>query len=113
MCDMEKRFGLLRVALRLTWGGLAQYLDLSRSMMDQVRKGQRNLSFPALARLEEAERSAGLSPPVALRLETPARSSGVSENGSISEGAEEIREIAAALRELLQRVERLEKRLNK
>jgi transcriptional regulator with XRE-family HTH domain len=113
MCDMEKRFSALRVALRLTWGGLAQRLDLSRSMMDQVRKGQRNLSFPALARLEEAEREAGLAPPTALRLDPSARSSNASENGSISDDGAELREIATTLRGLLQRVERLEKRLNK
>lgn len=50
--------------MRLEWGELATRLGLSRSMLDMVRKGQRNLSFKALFRLEEAERKAGILPPV-------------------------------------------------
>lgn len=53
--------------MRLEWGELATRLGLSRSMLDMVRKGQRNLSFKALDRLEQAERDAGIlpSPPAA------------------------------------------------
>ena len=48
----------------MEWGELATHLGLSRSMLDFIRKGQRNLSFKALRRLEEAERAAGILPPV-------------------------------------------------
>jgi len=57
---VNDRLQTLRFALRLEWGELANRLDMSRSMLDFVRKGQRNLSFGALHRLEELERSAGL-----------------------------------------------------
>lgn len=46
----------------MEWGELATHMGISRSMLDFVRKGQRNLSFPALRRLEECERQAGLAP---------------------------------------------------
>ena len=49
--------------MRLEWGELATRLGLSRSMLDMVRKGQRNLSFKALDRLEQAELEAGIFPP--------------------------------------------------
>ena len=57
---MNDRLRTLRFALRLEWGELAKRLDMSRSMLDFVRKGQRNLSFGALHRLEDLERSVGL-----------------------------------------------------
>ena len=44
----------------MEWGELATHLGISRSMLDFVRKGQRNLSFPAIRRLEDAEREAGI-----------------------------------------------------
>jgi hypothetical protein len=43
----------------MEWGELATHLGMSRAMLDFVRKGRRNLSFPALRRLEDAEREAG------------------------------------------------------
>ncbi len=57
---MNDRLRTLRFALRLEWGELAKRLDMSRSMLDFGRKGQRNLSFGALHRLEDLERSVGL-----------------------------------------------------
>ena len=60
---MERRLQHLRQVLRLEWGELAEKLDLSRAMLDFVRKGQRNLSFKALNRLEEVEREAGIAIP--------------------------------------------------
>lgn len=47
----------------MEWGELAIHLGLSRSMMDFVRTGKRQLSFKALRRLEQAEISAGITPP--------------------------------------------------
>jgi transcriptional regulator with XRE-family HTH domain len=61
---VNSRLQRLREILRLEWGELADHLGMSRAMLDFVRQGQRNLSFPALRRLEEAERAAGISPPV-------------------------------------------------
>jgi transcriptional regulator with XRE-family HTH domain len=61
---MEDRLQRLRASLKLEWGELAKRLELSRAMLDFVRKGQRNLSFKALRRLEEAEREAGISEPI-------------------------------------------------
>ena len=81
-------------------------------MLDQVRKGQRNMSFKALNRLEEVERSAGLYQPPPIVRETPPPYSAASKKDSISVKREEIREIAAALRSLCARVDQLEKRLN-
>ena len=110
---MDERLQLLRETLRLTWGDLAQRLGLSRSMMDQVRKGQRNLSFPALSRLEEVERSAGIAPPpLAIREPRPTYSA-PEQNGSISVDAEDVRELARLVRELAARVEAMEKQLNR
>lgn len=60
---MDERLNRLRVTLRMQWGQLADHIGLSRSMLDFVRKGQRNLSFEALHRLESAEREAGIAPP--------------------------------------------------
>ena len=58
---MNQRLQRLRETLKLEWGELAEHLGMSRAMLDFVRKGQRNLSFPALRRLEQAEREAGFS----------------------------------------------------
>ena len=68
---MNSRLQRLREILRLEWGELADHLGMSRAMLDFVRKGQRNLSFPALRRLEEAERAAGISPPVVPTVSAP------------------------------------------
>jgi transcriptional regulator with XRE-family HTH domain len=65
---MNARLQRLREVLRLEWGELAERLGLSRSMLDFVRKGQRNLSFKALSRLEDVERCAGFTPPPPIRL---------------------------------------------
>ena len=61
---MNERLQRLREALRMEWGELAKHLKMSRAMLDFSRKGQRNLSFKAIRRLEEAERQAGIAPPV-------------------------------------------------
>lgn len=57
---MHNRLETLRQALRLQWGELAARLNLSRSMLDQVRRDRRKLSIKAIRRLEEAERDAGI-----------------------------------------------------
>jgi transcriptional regulator with XRE-family HTH domain len=110
---MDERLQRLRTTLRMEWGQLAQHLGMSRAMLDFVRKGQRNLSFPALARLEEAERSAGIAPPILAVEEAPLPCETPKEKREIFSAKAELRAIASALRELCQRVERLEKRLNK
>jgi transcriptional regulator with XRE-family HTH domain len=110
---MDERLQKLRAALRMEWGQLAAHLGMSRAMLDFVRKGQRNLSFPALARLEEAERSAGITPPILAVREAPPSYETPQEKVEISAPEMELHAIASALRELCQRVERLEKRLNK
>jgi transcriptional regulator with XRE-family HTH domain len=61
---MNERLQKLKEALRMDWGELAAHLRMSRSMLDFARKGQRNLSFKAVRRLEELEREVGLIPSV-------------------------------------------------
>jgi len=71
---MQERLETLRFALRYQWGELAEHLGLSRSMLDQVRKGQRQLSFKALTRLEQAEQAAGITPAASAAADLSARS---------------------------------------
>jgi len=110
---MEERLQLLRQKLRLEWGQLAERLGLSRAMLDFVRKGQRNLSFKALNRLEDAERAAGILPPpppidvIKEDEEPPAQ------KDEIISDRDELRAIAIALRDLCTRINRLEERMNK
>lgn len=61
---MNQRLQRLREVLKLEWGELATHLGMSRAMLDFVRNGQRNLGFPALRRLEQAEKEAGIVPTV-------------------------------------------------
>jgi transcriptional regulator with XRE-family HTH domain len=63
---MNARLQNLREALKMEWGELATHLGISRSMLDFVRKGQRNLSFPAIRRLEAVEKEAGILPQIQL-----------------------------------------------
>lgn len=110
---MEERLQRLRQSLRLEWGQLADRLGMSRAMLDFVRKGQRNLSFPALSRLEEVERSAGLAPPPQSIRETPPAYPSPEKNSSISIHADDIHELSRLVRELAARVERIEKQANR
>lgn len=118
---MNSRLQRLRELLRLEWGELADHLGMSRAMLDFVRKGQRNLSFKALSRLEEAERAVGISPPlepiVGPRTPAPASSAGMvkekEEIYSVGSAREELREIGAALHDLAERLQRLEKQVYK
>lgn len=57
------RLEKLREVKTLQWGELCDLLDIKRSMLHYLRKGERNLSFKALRRLEQAEREAGILPP--------------------------------------------------
>lgn len=112
---MNARLQRLREVLRLEWGELASHLGVSRSMLDFVRKGQRNLSFPALRRLEEAERAAGILPPTPSvpapetvppgELSSPLKNLKVS--GRKSDHAAEIRAILAEVDSIKARLERL------
>jgi len=108
---MQTRLEKLRTTLRLEWGELSTQLGLSRSMLDQVRKGQRNLSIKALRRLEEVERSAGILPPapppptaVAPAQDRPSKNLKISDKGD-SEG-DALKEIAWLLREATERLDR-------
>ena len=110
---MEERFQLLRQTLRLEWGELAEQLQISRSMLDFVRKGQRNMSFKALNRLEELERSAGILPPKP-SIDVVKVEEGIpDEESEMLSDREELRAIAIELRDLCTRINRLEERMNK
>ncbi|MEI6704410.1 MAG: hypothetical protein WCL71_12895 [Deltaproteobacteria bacterium] len=104
--------------MRMEWGELASHLGLSRSMLDFARKGQRNLSFKALNRIEQAERDAGISspspPPHTLASApegTPIKNSTISEKGN-EKGIdrEELRRTIDDLKRLLGDLERIYKR---
>ena len=45
----------------MEWGELAAHLGISRSMLDQVRKGTRNPGPKLVRRIEAAESAAGIS----------------------------------------------------
>ncbi len=58
--NSEDRLDRLRVQKGFTWDELATYLDLSRTMLHYVRKGERDLSAKAALRMRDAEKNAGL-----------------------------------------------------
>jgi hypothetical protein len=97
----------------MEWGELATHLGLSRAMLDFARKGQRNLSFKAIRRLEDAERDAGILPPASIISPPESRpETGSIKNITISrkgegkgEEGDEIMAIAALLREAAERLE--------
>lgn len=60
---MEKRLETLKKALKMGWGELADAMGISRSMLDQVRKGNRVFSPKTLRQLEAMETQAGLRAP--------------------------------------------------
>ena len=102
--------------MRFEWGELASHLGLSRSMLDMVRKGNRNLSIKALRRLEECERETGILPPI----KAPSESGKPDETGPIKKHqiseigpgyhTDELRAILDQLNELAARVERMMKK---
>ena len=62
-CSLAKRLETVRLAKHLTWDGLAGLLEMSPSMIYQVRRGDRNLGDVAMHRLEQAEIAEGLLSP--------------------------------------------------
>lgn len=107
---MNARLQQLRETLRMEWGELASHLGISRSMLDFVRKGQRNLSFPALRRLEEAERAAGILPPPKpespdIAVPKPPAESAAKNVKNPKPGGDPLREIAWLLREAANRMD--------
>ena len=58
--NMENRLEILRKTLNMGWGELASAMGISRSMLDQVRKGTRIFSPKTARQLEELELKAGL-----------------------------------------------------
>lgn len=57
---MNTRLEVLKKSMKLSWGELAETLGVSRSMVDQVRKGTRVFGPKAVRRLEELEVQAGI-----------------------------------------------------
>lgn len=68
---MADRLARLKDAMRLEWGELASALQINRTMLHYLRKGQRNPSIRALRRIEDAEQKAGLVPPPVKQREAP------------------------------------------
>jgi transcriptional regulator with XRE-family HTH domain len=101
---MEKRLQKLRETLKFEWGELAHHLDLSRSMLDQVRKGKRHLGMKAMRRLEQAEGAAGIIPHSA-----PSAASAVNPPGfqRLEKSAEKLPTPGNALAARFQRLEKL------
>lgn len=60
---MEKRLESLKIALHLEWGELADLLGISRSMLDQTRKGRRAFGPHIMRKLQQAEVEAGIREP--------------------------------------------------
>jgi transcriptional regulator with XRE-family HTH domain len=57
---LPKRLEALRLSKQLTWDGMAALLEISPSMIYQVKRGERSLGDLVLHRLEECEIEAGL-----------------------------------------------------
>ena len=64
---MEERLRNLRYSLGLEWGELAEKLEISRAMLNFVRKGDRKPSAALLLRITELERAAAMSEEVATK----------------------------------------------
>lgn len=80
-CSLPDRLDRLRLTLQLNWVEIAQRLELSESMVYQVKSGKKELSDKALWRLRLAEKHAGIAHPVG---EAPVR---FSEAESLRSGA--------------------------
>ena len=112
------RLEKLREVKTLQWGELCDLLGIKRSMLHYLRKGERNLSFKALRRLEQAEREAGILPPAP----PPQIPSSDTETGSIKNSTisgmgigkgidrEELRRTIDELKRLTADLERIYKR---
>jgi transcriptional regulator with XRE-family HTH domain len=59
-CSSKERLDRLRVGLQVNWSEIAKLLNLSESMIYQVKSGAKELSQKALWRLAKAEREAGI-----------------------------------------------------
>ena len=69
----------LRVALTVSWGELAERLDISRSMLDFMRNGLRNPSAKLMRKIAELEQSCGV---VFSGVQTPVVKESASEYGA-------------------------------
>jgi transcriptional regulator with XRE-family HTH domain len=58
---LETRLSALREALVLNWGELAEHLEISRSMLDFLRRGERHASPSLERRILGLEVQAGLA----------------------------------------------------
>ena len=64
---MEERLKRLRYDLGLEWGELADKLEISRAMLNFVRKGNRKPSAALLLRITELERAVATSAEMATK----------------------------------------------
>jgi hypothetical protein len=114
---MNERLETLKSRLTLNWGELQKALDISESTLYFLRTGARNPSPKLQRRILELEQKAGLSPagaPGSPVQETAVKQQGdAPEKEQIIDARSEVREIAAVLRDLAARIDRLEKTLNK
>jgi transcriptional regulator with XRE-family HTH domain len=58
--NVGSRLDALRVALTVSWGELAERLDISRSMLDFMRNGLRNPSAKLMRKIAVLEQSCGV-----------------------------------------------------
>lgn len=59
-CSVAERLDKLRLSLQSSWAEIGVRLDLSESMIYQVKSGKKEMSLKALYRLARAEVEAGL-----------------------------------------------------
>lgn len=115
--SVEARLEGLRSALLMNWRELCEQLEISQRTLHYLRISARNPSPKLQRRIAELEQKAGLSPaesPGSVVQETALKQQGgVPEKEQIIDARNEVREIAAVLRDLATRIERLEKTLNK
>ena len=60
---MRNRLETLKNRLGLSWGALADYIGISRSMLDFIRAGDREVGNKTRRLIEEAEKKCGLVTP--------------------------------------------------
>lgn len=78
LCSIPRRLERIRVSTQSTWAQIATKIELSESMIYQVKSGKRQLSPKSLYRLATAEMEAGIKTPLMEQIEKDGGSDGLS-----------------------------------
>lgn len=103
---MKNRLENLREVLLLNWKELAEYIGISRAMLDFIRAGTVEPSPKIIRKIIDAEKKAGILPK---ELPAPARALPTIRE-SPADAMPDYRDLAKKLDEILRRLDRLEKK---